>query len=538
MTASTRAAAAEVSVQDIEPLTRIVASRAAEAPETPFVIEVGGATLSYADVDALALDWARGLASAGVRRGDVVCSMRSTTASGIAAWLGAARLGAIDAGIAVTYRGELLSNLLAKGTVLLIDRANLAALEPIRDRLDHLAAVVITGEDGDAPADLAPGVAVLTEAQLLAAGTADHDEHLIDPRPWDIGCLTHTSGTTGPSKSVLLPWGHLYSFATALFDPAELTSDEVFYSPMPMNHVAQRVHTYLMAVVGGRVVVRNAFSPDVYWDDVRTHGATLTNVSVGPKILWDRPPGQDDADNPLRRVLMSPLLPNFREFGERFGVEVRTMFGSTEVGLPIVSGPHPPPHHRTSGRRNERFPFLEIRLVDEHDAPVPVGTPGELVVRSQNPWTLNAGYLGQPDTSFTAWRNGWFHTGDLLVEDEDGWFSFADRAKDSIRRRGENVSSFEVEAAIVRHPTVTECAVVGVESPEWGEQEVLAVVVPGEDFDGARLVADLKEELPSFMVPRFVRVVDALPKSEATLRTQKSTLREQGITDTTWDCRG
>lgn len=528
---------AEVSVQDCEPLTRIVARRAAETPDTPFVVEVDGATLGYGDIDALSLAWARGLASLGVRAGDVVCSMRSTTASGIAAWLGAARLGAIDAGIAVTYRGTLLLDLLVKGRVLLIDRAQLSVLDGIRDELAHLVAVVITGAPGDAPCDLVPGATVVTEAELLASVTAELDEHLIDPEPWDIGCLTHTSGTTGPSKSVLLPWGHLHSFATALFDPDELGTDEVFYSPMPMNHVAQRVHTYLMAVVGGQVVVRNGFSPDAYWDDIRAHGATLTNVSVGPKILWDRPPRDDDADNTLTRVLMSPLLPNFREFGERFGVEVRTMFGSSEVGLPIISGTQAPPYHRTSGRRNARFPHLEIRLVDEHDIPVAVGTPGELVVRSPNPWTLNAGYLGQADVTAQAWRNGWFHTGDLLVEDEDGWFSFVDRAKDSIRRRGENISTFEVEVAAVRHPTVAECAVIGVESAEWGEQEVLAVVVPADDFDPARLVADMRQELPSFMVPRFVRVVDALPKTEATLRVQKSTLREQGITASTWDSR-
>lgn len=528
----------DVTVQECEPLTRIVARRAVEAPDTPFVVEVGGATLGYRDVDTLSLAWARGLASVGVRAGDVVCSMRSTTASGIAAWLGTARLGAIDAGIAVTYRGTLLLDLLVKGRVLLIDRAQLAVLDGIRDQLGHLVAVVITGEDGDAPADLVPGATVVTEADLLGSAGEDLDEHLIDPEPWDIGCLTHTSGTTGPSKSVLLPWGHLYSFATALFDPADLGDDEVFYSPMPMNHVAQRVHTYLMAVVGGQVVVRNGFSPDAYWDDVRTHGCTLTNASVGPKILWDRPPCDDDADNPLRQVLMSPLLPNWQEFGERFGLEVHTMFGSSEVGLPIISGSTPAPYHRASGRRNERFPHLEIRLVDEHDIPVPVGTPGELVVRSRNPWTLNAGYLGQPDVTARAWRNGWFHTGDLLVEDEDGWFSFVDRAKDSIRRRGENISTFEVEVAAMRHPTVAECAVVGVESPEWGEQEVLAVVVAAEGFDPAQLVADLRQEIPSFMVPRFVRQVEALPRTEATLRIRKSVLREQGVTDTTWDSRG
>jgi crotonobetaine/carnitine-CoA ligase len=517
-------------VPDLPVLTRLVADRAAATPGRMFVVETGGRSVSYGEMASEAKAWARGLASLGLGPGDVVCSMRAASASGVAAWLGTAKIGAIDAGIAVSYRGELLHSMLAKGRVLVIDADCVQQILPLTSRLQHLLAIVVTG-DGEFPA--LPELTVVTEKELLAR---DFEADLIDPKPWDTGCLTHTSGTTGPSKAVLLPWGHLYSFATALFDPAELTEDDAFYSPMPMNHIAQRVQTYLMAIVGGRVVVRNAFSASEYWSDVRTYGCTITNVSVGAKILFAMPPAADDATVPLRMVLMSPLIPEYREFGSRFGLEVRTMFGSTEVGLPIISA-QPPPNALTSGRRNTRFPYLEIRLVDEHDLPVTAGQAGEMIVRSPHPWTLNAGYLGQPDASFRAWRNGWFHTGDMMREDADGWIYFCDRVKDSIRRRGENISSFEVERVLSEHPAVAEAAVVGVESADWGEQDVLAAVVPkaAGRIDPAELTEFAARALPAFMVPRYVRVVASLPKSEATHRIQKSTLREHGSGDDAWD---
>ncbi|ODU04430.1 MAG: hypothetical protein ABS81_10285 [Pseudonocardia sp. SCN 72-86] len=515
---------------DTPSLLTIVRERARTTADRPFLVEVGGRTVSFAELEAEATAWAAGLHRLGVCRGDVVCSMQATSASGIALWLGACALGAIDAGIAVSYRGGLLRELLEKATVLVVDGDLLDRVTPLLPELADLRAIVLTGT-----ASVAGDARITTAAEVLAPGS-NPDLVMADPQPWDIGCLTHTSGTTGPSKGVLLPWGHLYAFATALFDPATLGPDEVFYSPMPMNHVAQRVQTYLMGLTGGRVVLRNAFSASEYWSDIRRHGATLTNVSVGARILWNAQPRPDDAENPLRRALMSPLLPEYQEFGERFGLEVQTMFGSTEVGLPIVSD-GPAPYARTSGRVNSRFPHFEVRLVDEHDRPVQVGTPGELVVRTAVPWTLNRGYLGRPEASLEAWRNGWFHTGDMLVVDEDGWYSFADRVTDSIRRRGENVSSWEVERVIGTQPDVGEAAVVGVESSTWGEQDVLAVVVPTVDssLDPTDLVRRLGEALPSFMVPRYVRVVDALPRSEATLRVQKGVLRAHGIDEDTWD---
>jgi crotonobetaine/carnitine-CoA ligase len=207
----------------------------------------------------------------------------------------------------------------------------------------------------------------------------------------------------------------------------------------------------------------------------------------------------------------------------------------TEIGFPITSG-WDPPNGRTCGRRREGSPGYEVRIVDEHDEDVPVGTIGELVVRSREPWVMNSGYWNLPELTGAAWRNGWFHTGDAFREDEDGWLYFVDRKKDALRRRGENISSFEVEAGISAHPAVAEVAVIGVPS-EYVEDEVKAVVVlhQGQALTEQELVEWLVPRMPRFMIPRYVEFVDALPKTDGTFRVRKVELRETLVTAATWD---
>jgi crotonobetaine/carnitine-CoA ligase len=182
------------------------------------------------------------------------------------------------------------------------------------------------------------------------------------------------------------------------------------------------------------------------------------------------------------------------------------------------------------------LPGYEVRLVDEHDYEVPVGDVGELAVRTDQPWWVCVGYWGMPEKTVEAWRNGWFHTGDGMRRDEDGSYFFVDRQKDAIRRRGENVSSFEVESLVNQHEAVAESAAVAVETAP-GEQEIkiCVVAVPGAELDPGALIEFLIPRMPRFMVPRFVELVDALPKTEATLRVQKVKLREHALNDNTWD---
>jgi crotonobetaine/carnitine-CoA ligase len=223
-------------------------------------------------------------------------------------------------------------------------------------------------------------------------------------------------------------------------------------------------------------------------------------------------------------------------FEQRFGTRVCTSYGMTEVPSMIATGwDHGP--WQTCGTVCEGWPWPEVELVDQHDRPVPVGQVGQMVVRTRAPWALNAGYHRDPEATAEAWRNGWFHTGDAFTRDEQGRYYFVDRMKDTIRRRGENISSFEVESAVGAHGAVAECAAYGVPDGFGGDDVMVAIVpAPGEPLpDPEELFAFLEASMPAYMVPRYVEVIDELPRNATTLRVQKFVLRERGVTPTSWD---
>jgi crotonobetaine/carnitine-CoA ligase len=252
-------------------------------------------------------------------------------------------------------------------------------------------------------------------------------------------------------------------------------------------------------------------------------------------LVYAQPPDPSDADNPLRCVLIGPMIPGMEDFERRFGVRVATCYGMTEVGAPLVTGwDHGP--WATCGRPRTDYPWIEVQIVNEVDEPLGPGEVGELVVRTREPWALNAGYYGLPEVTANAWRNGWFHTGDSFRFDDEGWYYFVDRTKDTIRRRGENISSFEVENFVIDHPEVVDCAAIGVPAVH-GEDEVMVVVIPRDRavFDPVDLIRFLAARMPRFMVPRYVEVVDELPRNETSMRVRKVELRERGVTDATWD---
>ena len=208
----------------------------------------------------------------------------------------------------------------------------------------------------------------------------------------------------------------------------------------------------------------------------------------------------------------------------------------TEVGVPLITDGFTLANGRSCGRIRTGSPGYEVRIVNEHDEPLPIGTVGEFIVRAAEPWVINAGYWKMPEKTAEAWRNGWFHTGDAFREDEDGNFYFVDRIKDAIRRRGENISSFEVEAEVNSHPAVQESAVIGVPS-ELGEEDVKAIVVlrPSQSLEPRELIEFLIPRMPRFMIPRYIEIVEALPKTDVTFRTQKVKLREDALNEQTWD---
>ena len=254
-------------------------------------------------------------------------------------------------------------------------------------------------------------------------------------------------------------------------------------------------------------------------------------------FLLAQPRRDGDRDHPVRVAYMGPLS-HTREFTERFGISIWTNFGMTEAPGPLASVLDPE-NEASCGRPVDPVNY-EVRLVDENDIPVPRGTPGELVLRHRLPWMINLGYKSMPGATATAWRNGWFPTGDQFREDEEGNFYFLGRVKDAIRRRGENISSTEVEAEIAEHPDVKEVAVVAVANPdvaeEAGDEEVKAVIVleEGSELDPAALVEFLVRRMPRYWLPRFVEFVPELPRTES-YKVKKAMLRATGVTLATWD---
>lgn len=289
---------------------------------------------------------------------------------------------------------------------------------------------------------------------------------------------------------------------------------------------------YGMLLVGGSAVVVERFNTGKFWETVRKYNITsCTLLGVMASFLTKTPPSPEDGLHSLCDVILVPFGSEGVEFACRFGVTSRTMFNMTEVSIPLLSPPSP----TAIGSCGKPRPGVEARLVDEHDREVAPGQVGELILRANRPWAMNHGYHRMPEATAAAWRNGWFHTGDAFRKDAAGEYYFVDRTKDSIRRRGENISSFEVEAEILRHPDVREAAVVAVSSP-YSEDDVLAAIAlsAGSTLSPAELIEFLIPRLPHFMVPRYIRMMGSLPLTP-TNKVRKHELRAAGVTPDTWD---
>ncbi len=325
-------------------------------------------------------------------------------------------------------------------------------------------------------------------------------------------------------------------------NPGRLTQNDTMLIFSPFYHLTGMAHVVMIWSVGASLVIESKFSGKRFLDVVRETGSTVTClISVGEHLL-KKPSSAGDADNPLRVVFLSPMASDPAAFKARFGIEdLFLMFGMTEVpSLLVTDGPikdyGPLKNPKICGKPRKEPHALEVRLVDEHDIPVTPGHAGELIVRSELPWSMNAGYWQRPEETVSAWRNGWFHTGDLFECDEEGNYFFVDRKKDSIRRRGENISSFEVEREVMAYPDVLEAACIALPDEYGGDEiKVFVVLRKGSQFNPAALIQFLIPRMTYYMIPRYVEVVSELPKTEATMRIQKHKLRERGNSETTWD---
>ena len=472
--------------------------------------------------------WAAAYRRLGLGAGTPVATLLPTSSDGYLAWLGATWLRALEVPINTDHRGGVLAHVLnsSRSGVIVTKARFVERLALIAPELEGDLLVVLL--DDEPHPDLP--FKTVTRAEFL--DDLEPATDLEAPGPADLTSIVYTSGTTGPSKGVMIPWNELSAFSACY--PADARGGAFrMYSPWATFHINGKLALAETLDRHGSLVVRERFRTDAFWSDIRAHGANIALVIGGvSNFLWSVPEQPDDADNPLEHLCMAPVIPQYEEFERRFGVKIRTGFGSSEAGQPTAAE-HPLPNHRTCGRL---LPGWHLRLVDAQGNDVGVNEVGEALVRADDPNWMSHGYLNLPDKTAEAWEGGWFHTGDGLMRDEDGYYYFVDRLKDSIRRRGENISSFEVENEVNAHPDVVESAVVAV-TGEDKDDEVLVFVVlhEGRTLDPAELIEFLVPRMPRFMVPRYIEFVPELPKTRGTARTRKVALRERGVSDATWD---
>lgn len=507
----------------------VLERKMAEFGNRPF-LHFGEQSWGYADVDREARRVASGLQRMGIARGDKVAIISSNRPEYLFLLFGLSRLGAIEVPLNTAHKGDLLTYMLARSdSRLLVVEAELldvvAAALPEVPQLERLVVL-----DNLAPSEIGGVPAVPYGAMTANDGRPDE----ADVRWDDAVAIMFTSGTTGPSKGALLPQNYPLHVGGVIAGVMGYDDTDRLYTCLPLFHGNAQFLSMVSALLSGaQLVLARRFSAGSFWNDLRRWGCTAVNTIGGiTSILMKADPQPDDADNPVERIFTAGTLASVhRAFEQRFGVRLIEGYGMSEIGMPLMT-------QNGNGRPGScgtLHPDYQVRIVDDDGIDVQPNTPGELLVRSRTVNAMQLEYYGMPEKTVEAWRDLWFHTGDTLSCDEDGWYYFHDRKKDAIRRRGENISSFEVEAVINAHPHVRESAAIAVRS-ELGEDDVMVCVVrkDGVTVTAPELIEHCSSRMASFMVPRYVRFLEALPKTP-TERVEKYRLRAAGVTKDTWD---
>jgi len=503
----------------------LIDNLADEKGSEDFAVFQDGEIWSYAQLRQKVRKLAGGFHDQGVGRGDHVAVWMFDSKEAILTFFAINYLGAVFVPLNTAYKGQVLSHVLNVS-----DAKVIVAHGQLLERLGEVDVAQIEKA-------IAVGEYVLPEAIngvdfYGVESTASEPPELDRPiEPWDVQSIIFTSGTTGPSKGVLSSYLHIFTNAgpeTWHF----VRGEDRFLINMPIFHIGGMGVIFVMLCRGGSIAVMDGFDTEKFWPFVRESKTTaFFLLGVMTTFLLKQEPSDDDKNHDVRLAFMVPLTETCTEFYERFGIDVYTIFNMTEISSPIVSEPNPT-KRGTCGKKREG---VDVRLVDENDCEVAPGEIGEMIVRTDRPWGMNSGYYKNPEATAEAWRNGWFHTGDCFRQDDEGYFYFVDRMKDAMRRRGENISSFEVEAEVVAYPSVREAAAYAVPS-DLGEDDVMISVAPvaGKDIDLKDLVEFLGERMPYFMVPRYIRVLDELPKTPSS-KVMKHVLRSEGVTSDSWD---
>lgn len=485
----------------------------------------------YQDFDRLSDRVAAGLQSLGLRKGDKVAIVMKNRPEFLFLWFGLSKLGAVEVPINTAHRGALLTYMVDKSDCRFIvaESEFLDRVAPVLKDLPKLEKVLVLGEPGESMPSLEKPV--LDYRKVLDNQGAYDKADVLWSDPF---IIMFTSGTTGPSKGSVMPHNYALYMGEVCSESAEYDERDRLYNALPLFHGnAQLLSTMPALMSGARMVLAERFSASRFWQDIKHYGCTEFNYIGGIlPILYKADPKPDDADNPLRVMLGGGApMDLFDAFEKRFGVTLIEGYGMSEIGLPLMNTLK----ERKPGTCGKARSDYEVKVVDDHGMEVGPQVPGELLLRPRSPYCILLEYYNMPAKTVEAWKDLWFHTGDYLQCDEDGYFHFVDRKKDALRRRGENISSFEVEKVIRAHPDVLESAAIGVKS-DVGEDEVMVCLTlkPGRILTPEALIAHCQENMAYFMIPRYLRFMDALPKTP-TERVLKYQLREEGVTPDTWD---
>lgn len=481
---------------------------------------------TFAQTVAIASASAQTLIDAGIKPGDRVALMCSNRPEFLQVYLGCAWLGAIAVPINTALRGFQLSHIFrnSRPALLVVEAQFVGAIDGVEAAVELPPRTWIIGAAAGAIDSRRSAVPLPALGAAAPAGAV---------RPGDTVAILYTSGTTGPAKGVCCPQAQLFWWGIYSARALGLREGDVLFTTLPLFHTNALNAFYQALLNGCTYVLEQKFSASGFWAAAQRHNATVGYLlGAMASMLLAQPKNANDATHRLRIALGGGVPPQIHApFLQRFGVPLVDGYGSTETNF-VFAGTIPSDHPGTMGYLASG---IEARVVDENDSALPDGQAGELLLRATEPFAFATGYFGMPEKTAEAWRNLWFHSGDRVVRDPDGHYRFIDRMKDSIRRRGENVSSWEVEQTIQSYPGVAACAIYPLPS-ELGEDEVAAAILlePGQSLDPVDIVRHCEGQIAYFAIPRYVRILSQMPLTENG-KIKKGVLREAGVTTDTWD---
>jgi crotonobetaine/carnitine-CoA ligase len=514
-------------------LAKIIEDKARLKPNH-IVFEFVDEQISFEQLNASSNQAANGFLALGVKHSDNVALMLPNCSEFLYGWLGLNKIGAVNVPINIAQRGQPLIHQInhADCIGIVIHHSYLEFLQNIADQLTKLRFVIVVGSNVEGSSyPIVPKVENLRFDELMAHSLSAPN---ITISFHELSSILYTSGTTGPSKGVMMSHHYWYDACTTAVKLGRYTEDDVFYDALPFFHCASIALSIGPAILAeAKAVIVERFSVSRMLDDCRKYNCTIANYvgSIIP-LLMKQNPRDDDADNPLR-MMMGAAAPVtvWNEFEKRFNTQLLELYGLTECIFSLFN----PYESRRPGSCGKAISGYNVKIVDSDDQEVSPGTIGEIITRPERPFVGTSGYYKMPEATVELTKNLWYHTGDLGYMDEDGYFYFSDRKKQAIRRRGENISSFEVEAAINQHDAVLESCVVGVPS-ELGEEDVKAVIItkPGRSVSEQELMQWCKTRIAYFAIPRYIAFRDSLPKTPSD-RVEKYKIKNEGVTADCWD---